>query len=61
MRIAEFEEYLQTPEGRAEERLYQETQGRIVEEQNEEHDRDTPPTASDESMGNPRSDDTEYH
>ncbi|KAM6526494.1 hypothetical protein FSOLCH5_002592 [Fusarium solani] len=61
MRIAEYDEYLQTPEGRNEERLFQEqTQGRIVEEQNEEHNRATPATASDESMGNPNSDDNEY-
>ncbi|RMJ11479.1 hypothetical protein CDV36_008862 [Fusarium kuroshium] len=61
MRIAEYDEYLRTPEGMHAERLFQEqTQGRIVPEQNEEHDRSSPAAASDESVDNPNSDDSEY-
>lgn len=62
MRIAEYDEYLQSPEGRNEERLSQEsdTQGRIFEEHDEEHDRATADAASDESMENPSSDGSEY-
>ncbi|KAJ4314899.1 hypothetical protein N0V84_008665 [Fusarium piperis] len=62
MRIAEYDEYLQTQEGRNEERLFQEsdTQGRILEEHDEEHDRAAADAGSDESMANVNSDDSEF-